>query len=169
MVADHPQAALIERFYAALGRRDAAAMVACYHAEAEFSDPVFPRLDRAGVAAMWEMLCARGKDLAVEVSEVHADDRTGRAHWVATYTFSATGRPVVNRIDARFVFRDGLIREHEDRFDLYRWTRQALGWKGLLLGWMPAVQGKLRSQAGQALDAWRARGAGSMHGGRKGH
>ena len=60
----HPNAALIGRFYAALDRRDAATMIACYAPDATFSDPVFPALDAAGVAAMWQMLCARGKDLA---------------------------------------------------------------------------------------------------------
>ena len=67
---------------------------------------------------------------------------TGRAHWVATYTYSATGRPVENRIDATFEFRDGRIVRHRDRFDLYRWARQALGPKGLLLGWLPPVQAR---------------------------
>ena len=69
----HPNAVLIARFYAALDRRDAEAMIACYHPKATFSDPVFPQLDAAGVAAMWRMLCERGKDLRVAVSEVSAD------------------------------------------------------------------------------------------------
>ena len=35
------------------------------------------------------------------------------AHWIATYTFSATGRPVVNDVQARFRFA-------EDRFTVQR-------------------------------------------------
>ena len=155
--AAHPNAALIARFYDALGRRDAAAMIACYAPDATFSDPVFPSLDAAGVAQMWTMLCARGKDLTVVASDIAADAETGRAHWVATYTFSATGRRVVNRIDARFEFRDGRIVRHEDRFDLREWLRQALGLKGALLGWLPAVQNAARAQAAKALAGWRAR------------
>jgi len=153
----HPNAALIERFYAALGRRDAAAMIACYAPDATFSDPAFPALDAAGVAAMWQMLCARGKDLAVVASAIDADARDGRAHWVATYTYSATGRRVENRIDATFAFRDGLIVRHEDRFDLWRWLRQALGAKGVLLGWLPPVQRAVQAQAAKSLADWRAR------------
>jgi len=148
-------AGLIAGFYAALDRRDAETMVACYAPDAVFSDPVFPRLDAAGVAAMWRMLCARGKDLRVVASDIAADATSGRAHWVATYTYSATGRPVVNRIDAAFTFRDGRIVRHVDRFDLYRWTRQALGVKGVLLGWLPPVQRAVRRQAAHALAAWR--------------
>ena len=155
--APHPNAALIARFYDALGRRDAATMIACYAPDATFSDPVFTALDAAGVAAMWRMLCARGKDLHVVASDIDADDATGRAHWVATYTFSATGRRVENRIDARFTFRDGRIVRHEDRFDLRRWLAQALGVKGVLLGWLPAVQRATRTQAARALAQWRAR------------
>jgi uncharacterized protein len=154
--APHPNAALIARFYDALDRRDAATMVACYAPDATFSDPVFPALDAAGVAAMWQMLCARGKDLEVVASDIDADAASGRAHWVATYTFSATGRRVENRIDARFTFRDGRVVRHDDRFDLWRWLRQALGIKGVLLGWLPAVQRATRTQAANALAEWRA-------------
>jgi ketosteroid isomerase-like protein len=150
-------AALIEAFYAALGRRDADAMVACYAPDACFSDPVFPDLDAAGAAAMWRMLCSRGKDLEVVATGISADATTGRAHWVATYTYSATGKHVENRIDATFAFRDGRIARHQDRFDLYRWARQALGLKGALLGWLPPVQNAIRRQAAATLAAWRAK------------
>jgi ketosteroid isomerase-like protein len=156
--APHPNAALIRRFYTALDRHDAEAMVACYAPDATFSDPVFPGLDANGVAAMWRMLCARGKDLSVVASEIAADAAAGRAHWVATYTYSATGRKVVNRIDAAFTFRDGRIVDHVDRFDLWRWSRMALGAKGALLGWTPFVQNAIRAQAGKGLAAWRLRG-----------
>jgi ketosteroid isomerase-like protein len=158
MAAANPgHAALIARFYAALDRRDAETMIACYAPGASFSDPVFPQLDRDGVAAMWRMLCARGKDLRVEVSDIDADVTSGRAHWDATYTYSATGRRVVNAIDATFAFHDGLIARHEDRFDLHRWARQALGFPGLLLGWTGPMQRAIRGRAAQALAAWRAR------------
>jgi ketosteroid isomerase-like protein len=157
----HPNAALISRFYDALSRREAGAMIACYASEATFSDPVFPRLDAAGVAAMWRMLCARGRDLAVAASDVEADATAGRAHWVANYTYSATGRHVTNRIDASFTFRDGRIVSHVDRFDLYAWLRQALGAKGVLLGWLPPVQGAVRAQAAKALAQWRAKEGGT--------
>ena len=153
----HPNAALIARFYDALNRHDAATMIACYAPDATFSDPAFPALDAAGLAAMWQMLCARGKDLEVVVSGIDANATTGRAHWVATYTYSATGRRVVNRIDARFEFRDGRIVRHQDRFDLWRWLRQALGAKGALLGWIPPVQGAMRARAAKALADWRTK------------
>jgi len=143
----HPNAAVIERFYSALGRRDAEAMLACYAPDVTFSDPVFPALDAAGVAAMWRMLCARGKDLEVSASCIEADATAGRAHWDATYTYSGTGRRVVNAIDATFAFRDGRICRHQDRFGLYRWLRQALGWKGV------------RAQAAGALAQFRAQSA----------
>jgi ketosteroid isomerase-like protein len=148
---------LIASFYAALDRRDPDAMLACYAPDVRFSDPVFPDLDAAGVAVMWRMLCSRGKDLRVVASTITADAVAGAAHWDATYTYSATGNRVENRIDALFTFRDGLIVRHQDHFDLYRWARQALGAKGLLLGWLPPVQNAIRAQAAAALAAWRAK------------
>ena len=106
---------------------------------------------------MWRMLVARAQDFSLTFDAVEADDRAGRARWVARYLFSQTGRPVVNRIEARFVFRDGRIAEHRDSFDLWRWTRQALGIKGTLLGWSPFVQRAIRSQARKGLDLYRRR------------
>lgn len=147
---------LIERFYRAFQQRDAARMGACYHAQARFSDPVFTDLDANGARAMWAMLCARGKDLRVEFSEVHADAAQGRAHWEAWYTFSATGRKVHNIIDADFEFRDGLILRHTDHFDFHRWAGQALGLAGRLLGGTGLLQRKVRKQAADGLAAWRA-------------
>ena len=141
----------IDRFYSALAARDHETMTGCYRNEARFSDPVFGELRGDEVRAMWRMLCERGTDLVVTHSDVVADGDRGSAHWVATYTFSGTGRQVRNEIDARFRFEDGLIAEHDDRFDLWKWTRQALGPVGLALGWSPLVQRKVRGQARAGL------------------
>jgi ketosteroid isomerase-like protein len=153
----HANAQLIHAFYGALQRRDGAAMGACYGPHATFSDPVFGELDRRGAAAMWRMLCERATDLDLTVTAVAADDAQGQAHWEARYTFTATGRHVTNRIDARFEFTGGRIQRHVDRFDLYAWARQALGLRGLLLGWAPPVQRAIRAQAARGLAAFIAK------------
>lgn len=154
-MATHPHVDLIERLYRALQGRDGAAMAACYAPAATFRDPVF-RLGGTHIGSMWTMLCTRGADLRVEFEDVAADAEGGRARWQAWYTFSATGRPVHNVIDARFRFAGGLIIEHIDEFDFWRWSRQALGPAGLLLGWSPLLRAKVRTQAAQALERYGA-------------
>jgi ketosteroid isomerase-like protein len=149
-------AALIERFYTTFGRRDVDAMLACYHPDVVFSDPVFGTLGAADTRAMWRMLNGRARDLRVAFSDVHAGSDGGRAHWEAWYTFAATGRQVHNRIDAEFHFADSLIVRHVDRFSLWRWASMALGAKGALLGWVPSVRGAIRGQAAKGLAAFRA-------------
>lgn len=156
MAAAHPNVELVDRFYTAFGRRDAEAMAACYAPDATFSDPVFQDLRGDEVTAMWRMLCERGTDLELVHSAVEADDARGSAHWEADYTFGATGRKVHNEIDAVFRFRDGVIAEHTDSFDLWRWARQALGPIGVLAGWSPPVQGKVRAQARAGLKEFMA-------------
>lgn len=156
----HPNAALITRFYEAFQRRDAKGMAACYHPDIVFEDPAFGRLTGSDARAMWALLCERGKDLEVTFRDVAADDRKGHAHWDARYTFSQTGRKVLNKIDAEFGFRDGLIAEHNDGFSFWDWSRQALGAPGLLLGWSPILKAKVRTNARAGLAAWqRANGA----------
>ena len=151
---NHANAELIRHFYTAFQQLDAESMTACYTEDVHFRDPAFGELHGREAADMWRMLCQRAKDFSLTFDGITADDQRGTAHWVATYTFTQTGRTVVNDIHAEFVFRDGRIARHYDHFDLWRWTRQALGLKGLLLGWLPAVQGAVHRQARQGLAAW---------------
>jgi ketosteroid isomerase-like protein len=148
---------LIDRFYAAFARHDGDAMAACYTADATFTDPVFTDLSGKEPGAMWRMLTARSTDLQVELEERAAAGDSGSAHWIAHYTFGQTGRPVVNDVHSTFRFRDGLIAEQRDDFDLYGWTRQALGPIGVALGWTPIVQGGVRRKARAGLDQFLAR------------
>ena len=147
---------LLHRFYEAFSDKDGDAMAACYAPNVTFSDPVFTDLRGDEAGGMWRMLTSRSKDLELQFSGVEADDRAGRAHWEAWYTFSATGRKVHNVIDARFEFQEGKIVRHVDRFSFYRWSRQALGLPGVLLGWTPIVQNKVRRSAREQLDRFLA-------------
>ena len=159
MTNDAANVELIERFYRAFDQGDGDQMAACYAPGVRFSDPVFPDLqgDRAG--AMWKMLAsAPGSDLRVELLEHDAAADRGNAHWRAHYTFSESGRPVVNDIRAKFRFRDGLIVEHKDEFSFHRWARQALGPVGLILGWTPIVRSAVRRKAAAKLAQFAAPG-----------
>jgi ketosteroid isomerase-like protein len=153
----HPHESLLREFYARFAARDAEGMARCYDPEVFFSDPVFPRLRGEEAADLWRMLLARASDLEVALDEAGADGEGGRARWTARYTFGATGRPVVNRIDSLFAFRGGRIVRHYDHFPLWRWAAQALGPVGLALGWSPPLRWKVRRDAAQALERFRER------------
>ena len=143
---------LIEQFYTAFQKKDYKAMQDCYDDKATFSDPVFQNLNAEQVRAMWEMLCLRGKDLEIKFSDVKAHDAEGSAVWIASYTFSSTGKYVVNHVFARFKFENGKIVEHTDHFNFHKWSGQALGLSGRLLGWMPFVKNKVQKSAMVALN-----------------
>lgn len=147
----HPHAALINRFYFAFAGRDHQSMIACYHPAIHFRDEAF-NLHGKRAGAMWHMLCERGTDLTLAHDQVQADDRTGSAHWVADYSFGPNKRPVHNEIDATFTFENGLIRTHVDRFDFWRWTRQAVGPVGTLLGWSGWLRTKVAAEANRSLE-----------------
>jgi ketosteroid isomerase-like protein len=143
---------LLERFYGAFAARDGAGMAACYAPDVTFSDPVFPDLRGPEAGAMWRMLTGRSSDLRVELLAREADDRSGSARWRAQYTFTQTGRPVVNDVIGSFRFAAGLITAHDDDFNFHRWARQALGTSGLLLGWTPLLRSAVRRRARRSLD-----------------
>lgn len=146
----HPNAQTLQRFYTAFSQLDHATMAACYAPDATFEDEAFSLKGREQIGGMWRMLCsaaqkpAAAKHWKLEYSGIEADANGGRAHWEAHYLFSATGRTVHNIIDGTFTFTpDGLIATHRDRFNFWRWARQALGAPGLLL----QKSGKRRSLA----------------------
>ncbi len=145
---------VIEKFYEAFNNLDAETMASCYHDEIIFEDPAFGILKGDKAKNMWRMLChsQKGKDFRVEASGIEADDSKGKAHWEAHYNFSRTGRRVHNIIDATFEFKDGKIIKHTDRFNLHRWSRQALGFTGALMGWTGFFRKKLNAQTNKLLS-----------------
>jgi ketosteroid isomerase-like protein len=138
--------ALIQKFYESFQKKDHAGMASCYHPNAHFYDEVFQDLNGPAIGAMWRMLCENGRDLEVVFNNVSADDSSGRAHWDARYTFSATKRKIFNQIDAVFKFQDGLIIDHRDSFDLKKWLGMALGPIGSIFGGTKFLQNKFRGQ-----------------------
>ena len=153
-MADNAQ--LIRDLYGAMNRHDGDAMAALYVPDGRFEDPAFGELSGTEAGDMWRMLTSRADDLEVELAEHSATGDTGDARWIARYTFTRTGRPVVNDVRARFRFRDGKIAEHEDSFSFWRWARQALGPIGLALGWAPLLRVAVRKRARGDLAAFRA-------------
>jgi uncharacterized protein len=146
---------LIRSLYDAMDRHDGEAMARLYAPDGRFRDPAFGELSGAEAGDMWRMLTGRSEDLKVELAEHSAEGDVGEAHWIARYTFS-TGRPVVNDIRARFLFRDGLIADHVDTFSFWRWARQALGPAGLVLG-LPPLSWLIRRRARRQLAEFRDR------------
>lgn len=142
---------VLDRYYTALAAKDWRTIAACYHDEAHFGGPVFPDLDADQVRAMWKMLLTSGTDLRITFKVQREDADGGMAQCEAFYTFSRTGRKVHNRIASEFTFRNGLIHGQRDRFGFWRWSRQALGPAGWLLGWTPVVRDKVRRQAARSL------------------
>lgn len=143
---------IIKTFYSAFQRKDYTTMQSLYHDDATFSDPVFPALNAREVRSMWEMLLTSPTDLRIEYSDINGSGRAGSCHWEAWYLFSKTNRRVHNRIDSTFEFRDGKIIRQTDHFNFWRWSRQALGLSGLLLGWSPFLKNKVRSTARSRLN-----------------
>ncbi|NOT52657.1 MAG: nuclear transport factor 2 family protein [Chitinophagaceae bacterium] len=143
---------VISRFYSAFQKLDYQGMNSCYSDDIDFSDPAFGRLRGDEVKYMWEMLCTNAKDFSLTFSNIQLlDEEYATCNWTARYTFSKTGRKVVNYIKAYMKFKDGKIIEHSDAFKLSQWASQALGWKGTLFGWMGWMKRKIQNNARKSL------------------
>jgi hypothetical protein len=63
---------------------------------------------------------------------------------------------VHNVVSAQFTFEDGLIATHSENYDFWRWSRQALGSTGLMMGWSPMLRNQVRRQARGKLQRFLA-------------
>lgn len=143
---------LINKFYTAFANLDAEQMISCYSDNVVFYDPAFGDLYGKDAKKMWRMLIAKSQgNLKITYSNVTATESAGSADWVAEYTFSQSGRKVINHIHAKFEFWDGKIIKHTDTFNFYKWTKQALGIKGYLFGWTGFMKKRVRNYAIKSL------------------
>lgn len=142
---------IIQTFYSAFQKIDYKTMQLLYSDDASFSDPVFPLLHADEVRSMWEMFCRNSADLTIDFKNIQHKENRISAEWTAHYSFPLTKRMVNNHIKADFVLEDDKIIRHHDSFSFYRWSRQALGPTGWLLGWSPIVKNKVRKSAAKSL------------------
>lgn len=144
--------ALIKRFYKSFSDGNADGMTACYHDDIVFKDPAFGTLESDKAKAMWQMLMSRS-DSAPEIqfSNVSADEKYGKANWIAKYNYGPKKRKVVNNVTALFEFKDGKIIKHTDEFDLWKWSQQALGISGYLLGWSSFMKNQIQKKTNGLL------------------
>ena len=148
-------------FYEAFKRLDAAAMQTAYAPKARFSNPVFTLRGAGEIGAMWAMLCdaidrKRLEEWQIEVSDIEATAKRGRARWEPNYRFRANGRVVHSVTDAEFTFdKEGRIISHDERFSFWRWSHQALGLQGTLLGWTPLLRLRTRAWARAEMSRYR--------------
>jgi hypothetical protein len=144
------------KFYTAFSNADVETMCECYADTIKFRDPAFGLLKGKDVSLMWKMLIERSKgNIKIEFSNIEADAYIGTAQWIATYNFSKNNRPVVNVVQSQFHFQNGLIIKHIDEFDIWKWSKQALGLKGILFGWTGFLQNKIQEKALLSLKKYK--------------
>jgi SnoaL-like domain len=151
---------IISGFYEAFQQKNAAFMRQSYTSNAVFNDEVFCNLQGNEIGNMWEMLIKNGKDLDLEYEILGSSENVVNASWRARYTFSKTGRVVVNHIRATFVLENGKIKTHVDSFHFYNWAKQAFGLSGFLIGWTPFFKRKVQQTALKSLNRFVAQKGG---------
>jgi ketosteroid isomerase-like protein len=146
---------LIQTFYQAFSNGDAVGMNACYADNIIFEDPAFGQLRGDAAKAMWSMLHERSQgNLKITFDNIKADEKTGQANWKAVYPYGPKKRQVINNVTAAFEFEAGKIVKHTDTFSLWKWSSQALGLPGHLLGWSSFMKGKIQGQTNKLLQKY---------------
>ena len=143
---------IIETFYTGFQQLNADKMNSCYSEDIVFFDPIFGLLRGEEVKSMWQMLCKNATNFSLTYGNIiQLDEEYCTCDWVATYTLSANGKTIVNKIKANMRFENGKIAEHSDAFSVHNWSKQAFGIPGVLFGWNSLFQNKIKNKAKQNL------------------
>jgi len=143
---------LLRAFFKSFIKGDVDSMLECFHENIVFRDQVFGRLEGEEVNKMWRMLLQYGKkNLQISYKDLEADEFSGTAKWRAVYYYGRKRRQVINLIESSFKFQDNKIIEQVDHYDMWKWSGQALGWKGWLLGWSIYFTTKVQEKSREKL------------------
>jgi len=146
---------LITKFYQSFVDGDVEGMIRCYHDEIVFQDPAFGTLKGEMAKNMWRMLLSRrSESTKITFSDVQETAEGGTAHWIASYVYGPKNRKVVNHVYAHIAIADGKMIVHTDTFDMWKWTQQALGLSGYLLGWSSFLKGKIQYKLNAMLTKY---------------
>jgi hypothetical protein len=138
------QRQLMRQFFAQLAARDVAGMLALYHPDIHYSNPLF-ELRGAQAGAIWQMSWSYLPDIRVVCTD--SDIRGNSVYWQASYTYPPTGRYVVQHLTADLTFVDDAIIRHADRFNIHEWAHTAYGVVGQMLGGSPLFERWLAAKA----------------------
>lgn len=143
---------LLHQFYRSFSNADAEGMIACYHENIVFKDPAFGELHGERAKAMWRMLLSRNQKIQIDYEILEVALNSACVEWQAVYEYGAKQRKVHNRVLAYFKFQDGKIIKHRDRFSLWSWSKQALGFTGKILGWTGYLEKKIQKKTNMLLN-----------------
>ncbi|MFK7950487.1 MAG: nuclear transport factor 2 family protein [Saprospiraceae bacterium] len=142
---------LIQVFFTAFANKDLDTMLDCYHKNVIYDDVGFGKQEGEKAKKVWRFLIQNvDKNAIITFSNIQISASTGQANWTTKYTFGK--RKITNQITATFRFQDGKIIYHKDDYSLWKWSQQAFGLIGFLIGWLPLFRWLIRWQMQRNLQ-----------------
>lgn len=143
-------AAVVIRFFESYQKNDWQNMARCYHDKASFSDPIYPDLREESIVYLWFSRLAARRVVDLQYRVLFADDRKAQVEWSGLSPLH--GKSVQIKGLSTFALWDATIVRQVDEFSFVQWSRQALGWKGWLLGSLRFYQARVQRSARSQLD-----------------
>lgn len=121
----------------ALKAGDADSLAAAYAPDARMSSPILGLLEGAEIDEALRAHLRRNRGWRFDFRIDNAAPGAAEASWRASYLFCATNRQIEIEGRSRFLFGAHGVELQEDRFNLRDWSRQALGFSGVVLSYLP--------------------------------
>lgn len=142
---------LLQTFFTAFAKKDLNTMLDCYHENVIYDDVGFGKQKGENAKTVWRFLIKKvDANAQITFSNIQVSKDKGQANWVTKYTFNQ--QKITNKITSTFYFQDGKIIYHKDNYSLWKWSQQAYGFIGYLIGWSPIFHWLVRWQMQRILQ-----------------
>lgn len=144
-----------QQFYSAFKNKDIQKMWSIYADDITFTDPAFGTLNGEEAKYMWKMLLENEESqFQLNYTIISENNEETTVKWTAQYFFGPNRRTVINHVIAKLSFENGQIKTHTDHFSMWKWSKQALGISGFLLGWTPFFKQKVQKMTQSRLKIY---------------
>ena len=141
---------VLNEFFIAFTNHDVETMLSYYHKDIIYDDIGFGKQKGENAKAVWYFLLGKvDKNAVITFSNIQITKNKGQVNWTTKYTFGK--RKIINQVTATFHFKDGKIIYHKDDYSLWKWSQQAFGIVGYLIGWSWLFSWFIRWQMQQLL------------------
>jgi SnoaL-like domain len=142
---------LVEQHFKAIQARDADAILAAYAPDCRVEHPLIGHMSKEQFARALRTFMGQTPDYRLDFQINHAGAHQVEAEWTLEHQFHLTGRRIQLCGTTTYVLAANSISRQIDRFDRRVWSRQALGFTGLVLAYVPGWGHFIERELRQAL------------------
>jgi hypothetical protein len=141
----------IETYFDAFSKGDYRTMRSLCDPKITFNDPVYTSLQGKSVFALHHFMAERRICPTITIRSISEKGNRVKVKWTNEYEYATYKTHISIDVRSIFHFEHTSIISQTDQYNLWKWSKMALGFTGTYLGWTPMFRSTLRRSSQQSL------------------